>query len=66
MRELQPTDAAAITAIYNEYVLHSVATFDTDPVSESAMWEKVSGIAANYPCWIEEEALIRKESEVTV
>ena len=55
MRELQPTDAAAITAIYNEYVLHSVATFDTDPVSESAMWEKVSGIAANYPCWVEEE-----------
>ena len=49
-------DAAAITAIYNHYVLHSVATFDTDPVNESAMWEKVSQIAAKYPCWVAEEA----------
>ena len=56
MRKVERTDAAAITAIYNHYVLHSVATFDTDPVSESAMWEKVSQIAAKYPCWVEEEA----------
>ena len=56
MRKVERMDAAAITAIYNHYVLHSVATFDTDPVSESAMWEKVSQIAAKYPCWVEEEA----------
>ena len=56
MRELHPPDAAAITAIYNESVLHSVATFDTEPVSESGLWEKGSGIGANYRCWIEVEA----------
>ena len=56
IRKVKRMDAAAITAIYNHYVLHSVATFDTDPVSESAMWEKVSQIAAKYPCWVEEEA----------
>ena len=37
MRKVERTDAAALAAIYNEYVLHSVATFDTDPVSESAI-----------------------------
>jgi L-amino acid N-acyltransferase len=35
MREAQAPDAAAIAAIYNHEVLHSTATFDTEPVSEA-------------------------------
>ena len=32
IRQVELQDAKAITNIYNEYVLHSVATFDTEPV----------------------------------
>ena len=34
IRQVELQDAKAITNIYNEYVLHSVATFDTEPVQE--------------------------------
>ena len=34
IRQVKLQDAKAITDIYNEYVLHSVATFDTEPVQK--------------------------------
>ena len=37
IRQVEFQDAKAITNIYNEYVLHSVATFDTEPVQEEEM-----------------------------
>ena len=37
IRQVELQDAKAITNIYNEYVLHSVATFDTEPVQEEEM-----------------------------
>lgn len=37
IREISPADIAPITYIYNEYVAHSTATFETESVSEAEM-----------------------------
>ena len=34
IRRVELQDAKAITTIYNEYVEHSVATFETEPLRE--------------------------------
>lgn len=34
LRQMELQDAKAIVDIYNEYVLHSVATFDTEQVQK--------------------------------
>lgn len=34
IRRVELQDAKAIAAIYNEYVIHSVVTFDIEPVRE--------------------------------
>ena len=41
IRAVQPEDAAAITAIYNHYVLHSVATFETASVDPTEMASRI-------------------------
>ena len=38
IRRVELQDAKAIMAIYNEYVIHSVVTFDIEPVREEDMW----------------------------
>ena len=37
IRYAKLSDAKAIADIYNEYILHSVATFETEAVSEDEM-----------------------------
>ena len=37
IRRVELQDAKAITTIYNEYVRHSVATFETEPLREEDM-----------------------------
>lgn len=37
IRRVELQDAKAITTIYNEYVEHSVATFETEPLREEDM-----------------------------
>ena len=37
IRRVELQDAKAIAAIYNEYVIHSVVTFDIEPVREEDM-----------------------------
>lgn len=55
IRNVRLSDARAIAMIYNEYVEHSVATFDTEPVSEEDMRERIGAIASRYPYMVYEE-----------
>lgn len=55
LRRVELKDAKAITAIYNEYVVHSVTTFDTKPVREEDMRWRIAEIAAHFPYFVYEE-----------
>lgn len=55
IRKVDTLDTKAITAIYNEYVLHSVATFDTDPWEEDRMRSRIVQLSALYPYFVYEE-----------
>ena len=55
IRKVVPEDAAAIASIYNEYILHSVITFDTAPVSESDMRSSILDISARFPYFVYED-----------
>ncbi|MCM1312256.1 MAG: GNAT family N-acetyltransferase [Bacteroides sp.] len=48
-------DSHAIASIYNHYIRHSTATFDTDTVSENDMAERIRDISARYPYLVYEE-----------
>ena len=54
IRPVTPADAAAIAAIYNHYVLHTTITFETAPVSEDEMRQRIAHISAHYPYLVEE------------
>ena len=47
IRQVELQDAKAITNIYNEYVLHSVATFDTEPVPVSYTHLNIADVNIN-------------------
>ena len=49
IRPVKPDDAQAITDIYNEYILHSVATFETAALTVQEMRELIEGISARFP-----------------
>lgn len=49
IRRVELQDAKAITTIYNEYVEHSVATFETEPLREENMRSRIAGIAVRFP-----------------
>lgn len=54
IRTVKPEDAAAIAAIYNEYVLHTTISFETEAVSEDEMRERIMRFSADYPYIVEE------------
>ncbi len=56
IRNVQWQDTGAITAIYNEYVLHSVVTFETEPLREEEMRTRIAEISARFPYFVCEEA----------
>lgn len=55
IRRVKLQDAKAITTIYNEYVEHSVVTFDTEPLREEDMRSRIAEIAARFPYFVYEE-----------
>lgn len=55
IRRVKLEDAKAITTIYNEYVEHSVVTFDTEPLREEDMRSRIAEIAARFPYFVYEE-----------
>ena len=48
-------DAAAIAAIYNEYVLHTTISFETEPLSTATMRERIVNYSAQYPYLVAEQ-----------
>lgn len=55
LRTVGPEDAAAIAAIYNEYVLHTTYSYETEAVSVEAMRGRIEAIAADYPYYVYEQ-----------
>ncbi len=55
IRNVKLEDAKDIMNIYNEYVLHSNITFETTPVSEKEMEERIYNLSLKYPYWVAEE-----------
>ncbi len=51
LRPVTTSDAPALCAIYNPYVLETVITFEQAPVSESQMAERIRDYTALYP-WL--------------
>ena len=41
IRKANPDDASALCRIYNHYVVHTAVTFETDPVSEAEMGQRI-------------------------
>lgn len=41
IRKANPDDANALCRIYNHYVVHTAVTFETDPVSEAEMGQRI-------------------------
>ncbi len=54
LRRVELKDAKAITAIYNEYVLNSVTTFDMLPAREEDMRSRIAEITVYYPFFVYE------------
>lgn len=52
VRQVKLQDAKAIADIYNEYVVHSVATFDTEPVQEEEMRTRIAEISSSFPYFV--------------
>ena len=49
IRPATPADVPGITRIYNEYVLHSTASFETEPVTEQEMLRRMQAIVPALP-----------------
>lgn len=45
IRAARPEDAAGIAALYNDYVLHDHATFETEPVAAADMATRLRAVA---------------------
>ncbi len=44
-------DSSSIASIYNEFITHSTATFELDPVPDSEMATRISTLQGKYP-WL--------------
>lgn len=54
IRPVSPQDALDIAEIYNEYILHSTATFETEPLSVEEMRIRLCEISADFPYFVYE------------
>lgn len=55
IRKVTIQDARSVAVIYNEYVEHSVASFDTEALSEEEMCRRIEEISVKYPYFVCEE-----------
>ncbi len=56
IRAARVQDAEALAAIYNEYVLNSTISFETEPLTAAIMRERITRTAAHFPFLVYEEA----------
>lgn len=52
IRAALPEDAPAVAALYNHYVLHDHATFETEPVAPDDMAARMAAVAAAGLPWL--------------
>ncbi len=51
IRDVTKFDTSQIADIYNYYILNTVITFETEPLSENEIQKRINNITTNYP-WI--------------
>ena len=56
IRSIRLADAEGICAIYNYYILNSIATFEKQPLTVEEMQERIKSIHERYPWIVYEEA----------
>lgn len=56
LRPVQAADAAAISEIYNHYILHAPATFEEEPLSPDSMLHRILDTTRIYPWFVWEES----------
>jgi L-amino acid N-acyltransferase YncA len=56
IREASANDAEQVKNLYNHYILHSIATFEEEPVSAQAMAGRIQAVSARYPWLVFEQA----------
>ena len=55
IRPVRPSDdASAITAIYNRYITLTTVSFETEPLSETSMLERIEAISSEFPYFVYE------------
>ncbi len=54
IRHAEPGDAPAVADIYNEYVLHGTATFETEAVPADEMLRRIADISSRFPYLVSE------------
>ena len=55
IRSVTQQDAASIAKIYNEYVLNSTITFETEPVTVEEMEKRIYLLSKDFPYFVYEE-----------
>ena len=55
IRTVKFQDARAIANIYDEYIKHSVISFETEPLSLQEMQSRIVEISAHYPYYVYEQ-----------
>ena len=60
IRPATTADAAAIAAIYNHYILHTIVTFEEEAVTAADMAGRISEITASHPwlVWAEDGKIL--------
>lgn len=54
IRIVSPNDAESILAIYNQYVIYSVASFEVEPLTLESMRNRIMEISPKYPYFVDE------------
>lgn len=52
LRAVRPDDAAQIAAIYNHYALHTIVTFEEEPVPDDEMARRIRGVLDARLPWL--------------
>lgn len=52
IRRVRPSDAAAITAIYNPFITDTTVSFETEPLTTAQMLQRIEQISAHYPYYV--------------
>lgn len=56
VREVTPEDATAIAGLYNHYILHSIATFEEEPIDGAEMSRRMDAVAEASLPWLVAES----------